>query len=245
MIRPMLALVLVGSALPLLARPGFAQEARCNVLCAPILLSQSGFITTNLFNPPTLQPVDTAGNPTGAPFEVDSDTDLNLRFTMVVPTELERLSLYTLFQWPINAGGASSNPFTGRTAAQLGEDELDANAPAIVYGVSFGLILPRQTRGWFAAAFNLQGIFSPAAEPDDESFYTHKFGPELYLNVAPFTGLRQGNWFRNVSLWGVLDYVATGLADEGDVVGGVRFLDGPDRWVLVYGLQIPIAPLPR
>lgn len=219
------------------AQQEFVQPAAkkdCKLLCAPKFISQSGTITTNWIDSPEVRGSD------GRVFAPDTETDFLLRLTTVIPTEIPRFSLVAIFQWTPWAD-AKTNPFTGKT---FEEGEVDANPPSIIYGGIINLITPEQTGGWFALNFNPLLVFSPAAEPEDERFYTHKLLPELYANVGIFNWLPKGNWLRSVSAYGILDYVATGLPDEGDPAFGGTLLEDADPWLVLAGLQFPIAPLP-
>ncbi len=54
------------------------------------------------------------------------------------------------------------------------------------------------------------------AEPDDASAYTHKLDLELGAGLGLFNWLPKGNWLKNVTGYVTLDYLVTGLPDEGD-----------------------------
>lgn len=229
------AIVLLAGAL--WSRPALAQEKECNFLCSPIFIAQTpALVNTNVFDQTMVR--DTA---TGEVFELEENTEFLIRFGVAIPTTIPRTTLWADFQWTPWAG-AATNPFTGKT---FGPDEVDANNVNLVYGVLIDLVKMEQTDGWFGSTLDLLGVLTPAAEPDDERFYTHKFVPELYVNLALFNWLPKGNWIRNVTAYGLLDYIATGLAEEGDVVGGLEFLEDASRWVILFGLQWQIAPLPR
>lgn len=193
----------------LLAIATGARAQSCKAICTPVFLWQGGAITTHAFSS-----------------DVSATTDFNLRFTVAAPTAIPRVTLVALFQWQPFAK-AASNPFNGQTG------DIDNNLPAIVYGATVGLITKQNTRGWFNSTFDILGLFSPAARASDTRAYTHKFLPELYVDLAPFNGLPQESWLRNVSVFGLVDYVATGLPSGAE-----------QPWPIVTGLQFPIAPLP-
>lgn len=186
--------------------PVAAQQ--CRAICAPVVLSQTGAITSNLFN--------------SAP----TKSNFLLRMTVVAPTAIPRFSLVGLIQWTPWAH-TGSNPFNGQTG------EIDANVPAFVYGGIISLIRPQDTGGWLTTNFDVLGLFSPAARSTDKREYTHKFLPELYLDVAPFNRLPASDWLHNVTVYGLVDYVASGLPSGAE-----------QPWPVVWGLQFPIAPLP-
>lgn len=225
------------AALVLLTRPAAAQDRDCHVLCAPVFSLQPGLSVSNWLDAPRVRRVSD-----GAEFELDSTTDFLLRLAMAVPTAIPRITLVGVVQWRPWAGADTHvNPLTGREV----DGEVEANAPDILYVGSFAAITTDQTGGWFSAATDVFGLFSVAAKPDDDSFYTHKLVLELAPTFYPFNSLPRRNWLRNLSLYGLLDYTATGLPDEGDVVGGLEYLDHADPWGVVVGLNIPLAPLPR
>ncbi len=145
------------------------------------------------------------------PAGVDSKTDFNLRFTTVVPTALPRLALVALFQWQ------PSERF---------------NDPAIVYGGAITLVKPSDTNGWLGVSFDPLGVFSPGSF-NDEKAYTHKLDLEGALDFHLFKETAPDNYLHNLSLYGLVDYLAAGVPD------------GTDRWVLLTGLTIPIAPWPH
>lgn len=224
-------------ALLLLGPPVAAQDRDCNVLCAPVFTFQPGMSVSNWLDAPRVRRVSD-----GAEFELDSTTDFLLRFAMAIPTAIPRLSLAGVVQWRPWAGADTRvNPLTGRDV----DEEVNANAPDILYVGSFGAITTDQTNGWFSLAADIFGLFSPAAQPGDDSFYTHKLVLELGPTIYLFNSLPRRNWLRNLSLYGLLDYTATGLPDDGDIVAGLEYLDGADPWGIVVGLNIPLAPLPR
>lgn len=197
-------------ALALTALPGTATAQNdCKAICDPVFLWQGGTITTNAFSS-----------------DVNATTNFNLRFTVAAPTAIPRVGLAVLFQWQPFAN-ATSNPFNGQTGG------IDADLPAIVYGATVSLIRGQDTNGWLATNLDILGLFSPAARPDDQRMYTHKFLPELYVNVAPFNRLSPDNWLHNVSVYALIDNVATGLPDGAE-----------QPWPIAVGLQFPVAPLP-
>jgi hypothetical protein len=145
------------------------------------------------------------------PAGVDSRTDFNLRFTTVVPTALPRLALVALFQW---------------------QPSERSNDPAIVYGGSIKLVRPSETGGWLGVSFDPLGVLSPGSFGDEKA-YTHKLDLEGALDFHVFQQLPPDNYLRNLSLYGLVDYLAAGVPD------------GSDRWVLLTGVTIPLAPWPH
>ncbi|MBX6366165.1 MAG: hypothetical protein IRZ00_20155 [Gemmatimonadetes bacterium] len=106
----------------------------------------------------------------------------------------------------------------------------DANFPAIVYGGVITLLRGEDTGGWMSFSFNPLGVFSPRGEPGPKA-YTHKLDLEGELNVNVFNSLPKHAWLHNVGLYVLLDHLTTGLPDEAD------------PWVILAGLNVPIAPL--
>lgn len=162
---------------------------------------------------PTLvaQPGLIVTNAINPPALASSKTDFNLRFTTVVPTALPRLSLLALFQWQPSERG---------------------NAPAVVYGGSVNVVKPSQTGGWLGVSFDPLGVFSPAPFGNAKA-YNHKLDLEGALDFHAFQELAPNNYFHNVSIYGLVDYLAAGVPD------------GSDRWVLLAGLTMPLAPWPH
>ncbi|HET9983474.1 MAG TPA: hypothetical protein VFQ38_07800 [Longimicrobiales bacterium] len=142
---------------------------------------------------------------------VPTKTFFNLRFTTVIPTRLERLALVAIFQMQ----PAAPN-----------------NSPAIVYGGVITLLRAADTGGWVDASFNPLGVYSPRAvvEPGQRPD-NNKLDLEGEVNVHVFNSLPKHVWLRNVAVYGLLDYLATGLPGEAD------------PWVILIGLNVPIAPL--
>ncbi len=107
-----------------------------------------------------------------------------------------------------------------------------ANDPAIAYGGVISLVKTSDTGGWLGVSFDPLGVFSPGS-PGNEKAYTHKLDLEGALDVHVFNLLPPDNWFRNWSVYGLADYLAAGVPDN------------TDRWVLLAGLTIPLAPWPH
>lgn len=236
-LRMAVGIALAGSAM-LAARPVAAQEDCKLLFCSPTFTVQPGVVTTNTIEPPEVRRLG------GTVTELGASTDFLLRFGLFVPTFLPRTSLVGLIQWTPFAA-APANPFTGKAATDLNDDKIDANPPAVIYGLVFDLLRKEQTGGWLSASVGVLGLFSPAAQPEDDRFYTHKFLPELSLDVGIFQWLREGNLLRNLTAYGLVDYVATGLSDAGDPApGGGILLSDADPWILIAGLRFPLAPTP-
>lgn len=219
------------------ASPARAQDA-CRFVCAPSLKIEPTITFSNLFGGPrvrTLSDGTVAREPRDAVFEIILALD--------IPTELPRLAFTAEAIWtPVE--GKSVNPFTGRTAADLGVATIRDNPVELEFEVNLKWLLSEQTRGWVSSHFDVVDKFSPAERPNDNALYTHKLNLELDTALAVFSRLPEGHWLRRIELEGSLDYVATGIPGAGDEIPkGQRFLDGASRWSFSLVLVIPVAPL--
>ena len=155
-----------------------------------------------------------------------------------------RLSLFASAQWLPNAT-EGRNPFTLYTASDLGT-HVRANAPTLVAGASLALVPPTATGGWLDAAVNVGDLFSQAATPDDKSAYTHKLDLDLVTHLHLFDAVPAATYLHRVAVFGILDYVATGLPSAGDEVPlGREFVSGARPLALVAGLALPLTPAPQ
>lgn len=81
------------------------------------------------------------------------------------------------------------------------------------------------------------------ARPADASAYTLKLDLDLVLHAHPFARLPASTYLHRVSLYGLLDYVATGLPRAGDEVPvGRVFLENSRPLALIAGLALPLSP---
>lgn len=230
--KRLFALLALLTAGLLLGTPVFAQEeeteeemvaaaqAECAFICAPVFLFMPGLVASNIIDPPN-DPV------TGD--EVDSATEFLLRFQVVAPTFIPRVSLVALTQW---------TPFaTAGDTPDVDEEEFETNAPAFVYG----LIITLFDSEYFAASFDPLMVYNGAAKADDSAQYTHKFAVELALipKLGAIMNAPTGAFLGGLAGYLLLDYVVTGLPDA-DESGGEEF--EPDPWVILGGIIIPFAP---
>jgi hypothetical protein len=103
-------------------------------------------------------------------------------------------------------------------------------------------VLPTQTSGWLDAAANVGDLYSQAARPDDRSAYTHKLDLDLLTHVHAFARTPEHGYLHDVSLFALLDYVATGLPSAGDEVPTTRrFLSAARPAALIVGLALPLV----
>lgn len=218
----------------LLATPVAAQdEPKCAFLCAPELKIEPTWTVENLGSRPRLE-ID------GQVERVGRETVFELIFALDVPTTVPRLGL-TLEAIFVPFGETSVHPFTGATAGE-GSTFRD-NGLEIEAELNFELFGPEQTRGWVSSHVDLVDKFSPGETPRAKSVYTHKLNFEWDTAFHVFNWLPTGHWLRNIEAEVSLDYVATGLAKAGDVVGGETFLDDASPWSLSFVFVFPLAPL--
>lgn len=222
--------------------PLAAQQEDCTVLCAPELKFEPTVTVENLFGPPRVVELED-----GAPadtVELERETAFEMIFALDVPTEIPRVGLTLEAIWTPFAG-TSENLFTGRTARELGEEEVTDNPVELEAEANVALVTPEETGGWVDAHVDVIDKLSPAARPDDDRLFTHKLNFELDAALAAFNWLPEGRWLRNVEVEGSLDYVATGLPEAGDEVpaGEQVFLEDASPWRVSALLVVPVAPL--
>ena len=232
-----LAALLTCCAIPLAAQS--SPPPRCHILCAPTVLLMPGVVRTHLLRGPLVR--DTK---TGVETRLPGSSNFEMIVAVASRTALPRVSLVASAQWLPNAA-EGRNPFTLYTASELGT-HIRANAPTLVAGGSIALVAPSATAGWFDAAFNVGDLFSQAATPDDKSAYTHKLDLDLVTHLHLFDALSAREYMHRVTVYGILDYVATGLPSAGDEVPlGRAFVSGARPLALVAGLSFPLTPAPR
>lgn len=213
-----------------------AQEAeRCSILCAPELKVEPTLTFENLGKHARIET-------DGVVTESGRETVFELVFALDVPTQLPRLGL-TLEAIVTPFQRTSEQPFTGRTATELGVDRVRDNPVEIEAELNFYVVEEEQTGGWLSSHFDVVDQFSPGERPNITSVYTHKLDFELDTAVRPFGWLSEGHWLRNVETEVSLDYLATGLPQAGDTVGDELFLDDASPWSLSLVLVLPLAPL--
>jgi hypothetical protein len=180
-----------------------AQERTCSFLCAPVFVFQPGVIVTDFLDKTEVSPG----------VEADTKTEFLFRMVTAIPTAASRVTLVGILQW---------TPLDER------DDGGKANAPSFVYGPVFSLV----NAAMWSLDFDVLGSYSPAAEADDESDYTHKLVLEAdaQLKIGRWMVADSNNRFRDLALYAFLAYVATGIPDEAS------------PWALLAGLSLPIAP---
>jgi hypothetical protein len=191
-------------------------------------------IRTHVFGGPLVQS-------TGGPVHrLPSTSDLEVILAVATPTKLPRLSVFGSVQWLPNAA-EQRNPYTLYTADELG-GRVRANAPTATLGLSYTFVVPAQTSGWLDVAANVGDLYSQAARPGDRSAYTHKLDLDLLAHVHAFQRTPEHAYLHDVSLFALLDYVATGLPGAGDEVPlNRRFLSAARPTALIAGLAFPLV----
>jgi hypothetical protein len=212
-----------------------AQDAECRILCAPDLKIEP---TVTFENLGTRARVEVGG----VTERTERETIFELIFAVGIPTQIPRVG-FTLEAIFAPFKGTSEHPFTGETAQQLGGDEIRDNLVEIESELNIGLFDEDQTGGWLSSHFDIVDKFSPGELPGDESVYTHKLNFELDTALHLFNWLDEGSWLRNLEAELSVDYLATGLPQQGDVIGGERYLDDASPWSASLVFVMPLAPL--
>lgn len=222
----------------IVAAPVGAQQKQCKVVCAPALTLMPGMIRTHALHAPRVREI-----PSNKVVTLQGKSSFEMIGAFVAPTHFSWASLFASVQWLPNAK-ESANPYTLYTASDVGK-QLRANAPSVTMGVSFALLAPPLTTGWFTLDGNVGDLFSQAAEPDDKSSYSHKLDLDLVGTLHVFNQLPKAEYLHRVGVYGILDFVATGLPKAGDQVpkGERVFLDDARSVSLIVGLSLPFAPM--
>ena len=213
-----------------------AAPRSCRLLCGPSVTLMPGVIRTHLFGGPTVRTLAT-----GAEQRISGSSSFELIVAVAARTALPRLSLFGSVQWLPNAT-EQRNPFTLYTANELGTP-IRANAPTATMGASISLLPATQAHGWLDLAANIGDLYSQAARPTDKSAYTHKLDLDLLAHVHAFAWTPEKTWLHRVTVYSILDYVATGLPKAGDEVPvGRVFLTDARPTSLIIGVAIPVTP---
>lgn len=216
-----------------------AQPRPCRVLCAPSVALMPGMIRTHLFGGPRVRSLAT-----GAQSRLPGTSDFELIIAVAARTAVPRLSLFGSVQWLPNAS-EQRNPFTLYTASELGEP-IRANAPTVTMGGSVALLPATETHGWLDLAANVGDLYSQAARPTDKGAYTHKLDLDLVAHLHAFAWTPRATWLHRVTVFSILDYVATGLPRAGDEVPVGRVFETDARPTsLIAGLSLPVTPPAR
>jgi hypothetical protein len=218
------------------ARGAIAGAQQCSWLCTPSVTMMPGVIRTHLFGGPTVESMST-----GSERRLASTSSLEVILGIAAKTRIPRLSAFGSLQWLPNAAEAR-NPFTLYNASELGSS-VRANAPTATFGLSASLLPATSMRGWFDVLLNVGDLYSQAARPDDKSAYTHKLDLDLVTHLNVFAALPKNTYAHRIALYGILDYVATGLPRAGDEVPvGRVFVTHARPTALIIGLALPLSP---
>ena len=107
----------------------------------------------------------------------------------------------------------SENPFTGKTAGDLGRSSIRDNSPEIEIELNLEWLRSEDTGGWVGSHFDIIDKISPSERPADASVYTHKLNFELDTAVHVFNWLPDGNLAASTSRSkDLLDYRTHGTA---------------------------------
>ena len=220
-------------------RPASSNRSRCVLLCAPAVTLMPGVIRSHLARGPLVR-----STTTGVEERLAGSSNFEIIAAVTSKTSVPRLSLYGTVQWLPNAL-AKRNPFTLYTASELG-DPVRANAPTLALGASVSLVEAEEAAGWWDLAANVGDLFSHAARPDDRRDYTHKLDLALATHLHAFAWAPTTSYVHRLSVYALLDYVATGLARRGDEVPQGRvFMTDARPLALIAGLAIPLTPSGR
>ncbi len=212
----------------------------CFFFCSPELKIEPTFTVENLFRRHRVAEMD--GDDQVGVQRAAREVVFETVVALDIPTEIPRVgfTLEAIFA-PFSTGGR--NPFSGRSAAELGRSSIRDNTPEIELELNLEWLDSEDTGGWVGSHFDIIDKISPAERPMDGSAYTHKLNFELDTGVNVFNWLPSGNWLRNVEVEGSLDYVATGLPLAGDRIGSELFLDNASRWSFSLVFVVPLIPL--
>ena len=220
-------------------RPASPHRSSCTVVCTPTVTLMPGVIRSHLDRGPLVR-----STATGVEERLPETSNFEIIAAVTSRTSVPRLSVYGTIQWLPNAT-AKRNPFTLYTASELG-DPVRANAPTLTAGASVSLVEATQTAGWWDLAANVGDLFSHAARPDDRRDYTHKLDLALATHLHAFAWSPPTSYVHRLSVYALLDYVATGLARRGDEVPQGRvFMTDARPLALIAGLAIPLTPADR
>ncbi|HVX41178.1 MAG TPA: hypothetical protein VHB25_16545 [Gemmatimonadaceae bacterium] len=212
------------------------KPTKCHPLCAPVVELLPALNHSHVFGGPRVQSLAT-----GAVTRLPSRSNFEMLIAVASKTMVPRLSVFGSVQWLPNAS-TKRNPFTLYSASELG-GPVHANAPTATFGLSGALLPAEQTHGWFDANLNVDDLFSQAARPGDRSAYTHKLDLALFTHLHAFNWTPPKTYVHRVTVFGILDYVATGLPRRGDEVPqGRRYLDSARPTTFIGGLSLPITP---
>ena len=211
----------------------------CRLLCTPSVAVMPAVIRTHLVGAPRVRSLAT-----GMVHRLPSSSNFEVIFAASARSPVPHLSLFGSVQWLPNAA-ERRNPFTLYTASELGE-AVKANAPTVTMGASVAVLPSAATHGLLDLAANVGDLYSQAARPTDKSAYTHKLDLALLAHLHAFAWTPPAAWLHRVTVFSILDYVATGLPKAGDEVPVGRVFETDARPTsLIVGLSLPVTPPAR
>jgi hypothetical protein len=107
----------------------------------------------------------------------------------------------------------------------------------------FTLITEDQTSGWVARHFDLGTISAPPnarriAAPTRTSSTSSLIRPSRFSIGC----CKRRKWLRNIAVESLIDYMASGLPNAGDEVGGHRYFDDASRRSFSVAFVVGVAP---
>jgi len=210
----------------------------CKAICKPQLLFQPGLIRTHVITGPRVRSLTTS-----AITRIEGQTSSLIVFTGTAKTAIPLTSIFFNVSWLPNAT-AHANPYTQYTASEVGAQNIRANSPAFDLGAFVSVLPKTKTHGLLTINVQVADQFSAAAQPNDQSEYTHKLDLTAIGDWSLFSRLGIP-YLENVDILTAFDYVATGLPKAGDQVplGERVFLDDAHSASLMLQLSFPLAPL--
>jgi len=201
------------ATLPSLAE---AQQDSCRVICEVEFKIEPTFTIENLANRHRIITSDGAG---------------------------ERANRERVFETVLATDLATRIPRLGFTVEAIFSPFSDDNAVELEFEANFYVLTESLTRGWVTSHFDVVDQFSAAERPGTDRAYTHKLDFELDTAFHVFNFLPEGRWLRGVEIETSLDYLATGIPKEGDVLAdGSRYQDDASGWSLSFVFVVPVAP---
>ncbi|HXV62253.1 MAG TPA: hypothetical protein VEK15_16250 [Vicinamibacteria bacterium] len=218
-----------------------AESEDCKIICTPALKLEPTFTISNLFAGAAI--ADSNAGHTDSVVREEREAAFEIILSLGIPTEIPRVGVTLETIWKPFAS-TDANPFTGKTAEELGAESIRDNPVELEIELNLSILEPEHTGGWVEMHFDVVDQLSPAARPNDEGVYTHKLDFELDTAFLVFHRLPAAGWLRNVEVELSLDYLATGIPQAGDVFpDGTRYLKDASPWSLSIVFVLPIAPL--
>jgi len=122
-----------------------AEAKDCTLLCAPALKLEPTFTTPNLFGGAAIAELD--GDEIDSVSREPRETAFKIILALGIPTEIPRVGFTLEVGWKPFARTVT-NPFTGRTAEELGEESIRDNTVELELELNLSLLAPEQTGGW-------------------------------------------------------------------------------------------------